>query len=128
MTESLIKYADIQGSIFEYCAGEDKAIAKYFDNRRIVITEETLAMATIRIHDIYKDIHFLTTTKLKQWQKPQPGNTANFRILGNRSADNSTPEPPARVYRCYTFLHGEWCYQGVFAGIDRFRRIDRIDC
>jgi hypothetical protein len=30
MTEQLIKYADIKGSIFEPCAGEDLAIAKCF--------------------------------------------------------------------------------------------------
>ncbi|WP_373544678.1 hypothetical protein [Chamaesiphon sp.] len=31
MTESLIKYANIQGSVFECCAGEDRAIVKVLE-------------------------------------------------------------------------------------------------
>lgn len=33
MTQQLIKFANIQGSIFECCAGKDLAIAKLFQHR-----------------------------------------------------------------------------------------------
>ncbi len=41
MTQSLIKYADIQGSVFEPCAGQDLAIASVFEDREhVVITND----------------------------------------------------------------------------------------
>lgn len=45
MTEQLIKYANIDGSIFEPCAGEDLAIAKCFSNHK-VITNDLYSTAT----------------------------------------------------------------------------------
>jgi hypothetical protein len=40
MTECLIKYADIHGSIFEPCAGKDLAIAKCLEKDHIVTTND----------------------------------------------------------------------------------------
>lgn len=79
-------------------------------------------MNPIKIKDICKDIHYLNTTKLKQWQNPQEGNTCNFKILNTQSSDTPILKAPQRFYRCYTFISGEWCYQGVFEGTDRFTR------
>lgn len=81
-------------------------------------------MKPVEIKDICNDIHFLNTTKLKQWQNPHEGDTCNTKILNNTKVEGKTE----RLYRCYTFLSGEWCYQGVFKGIDRFARNGRIDC
>lgn len=90
-------------------------------------------MNPIKIEDICKDIYYLNTTKLKQWQNPQEGDTRNFRILDSetivfiKQINIQTEGAPVRYYRCYTFLSNEWCYQGVFKGIDRFIRSNRID-
>lgn len=84
-------------------------------------------MEKVSIDRITKDIYFLKSTKLRQWQNPSEGDTANFRILGNESAGNYHVITPTRLYRCYTFLTGEWCYQGLYSGIDRFIRANRIE-
>lgn len=39
MTEQLIKYADIKGSIFEPCAGKDLAIAKCFKGHKVITND-----------------------------------------------------------------------------------------
>lgn len=85
-------------------------------------------MKPVEIKDICNDIHYLNTTKLKQWQNPQEGYTCNFRILNNEWAGIQIDGRPVRFYRCYTFISGQWCYQGVFKGIDRFTRNNQIDC
>jgi hypothetical protein len=62
MSECLIKYADIHGSIFEPCAGKDLAIAKCFANHK-VITNDLYAETTDYQSDATKFITWLAIGK-----------------------------------------------------------------
>ena len=79
------------------------------------------------INDISSDIYFMSTSKLKTWQNPVDGNTANVKMLRNNSSNRFTGLAPERWYRCYTYLNDNWCFQGIFAGDDRFERLNNLD-
>ena len=79
------------------------------------------------VNDICDDLYFIHTTDLKAWQSPTDRDMGSFKVRGSGSVCTSYEDIPDSLYRCYSYLGGQWCYRGIFKGNDRFDRLNNLD-
>lgn len=73
-------------------------------------------MRKVAIEEIAKDIDFLKTSQLSSYRNPYDGMCAHFAWV----EDIGKTRLSDLLYRRYIFLNGEWSFQGIFLGTNRF--------